>query len=479
MACGSRYHARPVLLTITTTHAPATDLGHLLRKSPFAEAPHEIPLSYGRALVFYPEASEARCTAALVVELDPIALVRGRGPDGEGAPLAHYVNDRPYAASSFLAVAIGAAFSSALAGKAPERPALAETAIPLEARVSSVRCPSEPTVRSFFEPLGYEVSIERNALDDAHPAWGVAPTATLVLRGSVRLRDLLAHLVVLIPALDGQTHYWVGEDEVEKLLRRGEGWLAAHPAREVISHGYLRRQRRLARLALERLLDEEGVEEEREAEDRAEEGIEQPMRLGERRVEAVLEVLRGAGARSVVDLGCGSGRFVRAALKERSLERIVGVDVSSAALAVGEARMEKKLSEADRARVFLLLGSIVYRDRRLDGLDAAVCIEVIEHLDPDRIPFFVENVFGAMRPRLVVVTTPNVEANAKMPGLAPGRMRHRDHRFEWTRDELVGFSAGVARAQGYDVRFDGIGDDDPVVGAPTQMAVFTRREGAS
>src|SRR5512146_776333 len=135
-----------MLLTITTTHAPATDLGYLLHKSPLAEAPHEISLSYGRAHVFYPEASEGRCTAALLVELDPVALVRGRGPEGEGAPLAHYVNDRPYAASSFLAVAIGQAFSSALAGRSRERPALADTPIPLEARVSSAACPSEALV---------------------------------------------------------------------------------------------------------------------------------------------------------------------------------------------------------------------------------------------------------------------------------------------------------------------------------------------
>lgn len=468
-----------MLLTITTTHAPATDLGYLLHKSPVTEGAHEIALSHGRALVFYPEASEARCTAALLVELDPVGLVRGRGP-GDGAPLAHYVNDRPYAASSFLAVAIGKAFSSALGGRSRERQALADAAIPLEARVSSVPVPSEAMVRSFFEPLGYEVALDLHPLDPTFPAWGAAHGATLGLRGTLRLRELLTHLVVLIPALDGETHYWVGEDEVQKLLRRGEGWLASHPAREVIAQRYLRHQRRLAKLALAHLLEEEGADDETEARDQEEDALEKPMRLAERRVEAVLEVVRASGLRSLVDLGCGQGRFVRAAAKEKQLERIVGVDVSSRALEVAEARLEKRhLSEAERSRVALLLGSALYRDVRLDGIDVVTCIEVIEHLDPDRLPFFVENVFGAMRPRLVVLTTPNVEANAKMAGLSAGQRRHRDHRFEWTRDEFVGFCAEVGRTHGYDVRFAGVGDEDPAVGAPTQMAVLTRREGAA
>lgn len=469
-----------MLLTITTTAAPATDLGYLLHKSPFAEGPHEVSLSYGRAFVFYPEASEARCTAALLVELDPVALVRGRGPDGEGAALAHYVNDRPYAASSFLAVAIGAAFSSALAGRSRERQALADAPLALEARVSSVRCASEALVRAFFEPLGYDVTVEGGPLDARSPEWGPARSATLGLRGNVRLRDLLAHLTVLVPALDGETHYWVGDDEVEKLLRRGEGWLGAHPSRAAISAGYLRHQRGLTQRALARLLDEESVGDASEAGDREEDAIEKPVRLAERRVEAVLEVVRASNLRSLVDLGCGQGGFVRAALKETQLERVVGLDVSSRALEVAEARLAKRpLPESVRARVSFLLGSVLYRDRRLDGIDVATCIEVIEHLDPDRLPFFVENVFGAMRPKLVVITTPNVEANAAMPGLQPGQLRHRDHRFEWTREQFVGFAAEIARVRGYDVRFAPIGDEDPVLGAPTQMAIFSRREGVS
>jgi 3' terminal RNA ribose 2'-O-methyltransferase Hen1 len=471
-----------MLLTITTTQPPATDLGFLLHKSPFtADGVHTLSLSHGQAHVFYPEASESRCTAALLVELDPVGLVRGRGPEGEGAPLLQYVNDRPYAASSFLAVAIGHAFSTALSGRSKERPELAARAIPLEARVSAVPCRGEggaAMARAFFEPLGYAVELEQGPLDPRFPAWGTSPYATITLRGTVRLADMLSHLVVLIPALDGETHYWVGEDEVEKLLRRGEGWLASHPAKEPITARYLRHQRRLAELALSRLVDEESVETEPErTRDEEEQQLEKPLRLAERRVEAVLEVVRASGLRSLVDLGCGQARFVRAAMKEKQLDRIVGVDVSSRALEVAEARLERRAtSEADEARVQLLLGSVLYRDARLDGIDVATCIEVIEHLDPDRLPFFVENVFGAMRPKLVVLTTPNVEANAKMPGLPAGAMRHRDHRFEWTRAEFSDWCVEIGKRRGYDVRFAPIGDDDPMVGAPTQMAVLTRRE---
>src|SRR5262245_37942708 len=128
-----------MLLTISTTHSPATDLGFLLHKNP--ARPQSVDLSFGTAHVFYPEADERRCTAALLLEVDPVGLVRGRrGPAGDGGALEQYVNDRPYVASSFMSVAIARVYGSALSGTSSERPDLAGREIPLQAKISVLPC---------------------------------------------------------------------------------------------------------------------------------------------------------------------------------------------------------------------------------------------------------------------------------------------------------------------------------------------------
>ena len=229
-----------MLLTITNTQPPATDLGYLLHKHP--DRFQEFDLSCGRAQVFYPEASLERCTAALLLEIDPVGLVRGR----RGAhSWSQYVNDRPYVASSFLSVAIAQVFGSALAGRCKDRSQLVETALPLRARVTALPCKGgEVFLRQLFEPLGYTLTLERYHLDEKFPAWGESIYFTVELQANVRLCDLLSHLYVLIPVLDDDKHYWVGDEEVDKLLRHGEGWLASHPERERIAQRYLKRQRR-------------------------------------------------------------------------------------------------------------------------------------------------------------------------------------------------------------------------------------------
>jgi len=465
-----------MLLTLTTTHQPATDLGYLLHKHP--ERVQEFTLSFGKAHVFYPEASLSRCTAALLLELDPVGLVRGRrGSSGADFALEQYVNDRPYVASSFLAVAIGDVFGSALAGSGRERPELVEQALPFEAAISALPCRGgEGFLRRLFEPLGYAVDAKRHELDPAFPEWGESAYFSVALRARVRLRELLQHLTVLIPVLDDDKHYWVGSDEVEKLLRRGERWLAAHPEREAITERYLRRQRGLVRSALARLADDAAANGELEgAGDRDEEAIERPISLAVQRAGAVLAVLRDAGAQSVGDLGCGEGRFLRLLLDETKIPRIVGVDASLRALEIAAKRLGlERMPPAKRERIALHHGALTYRDRRLEGLDALTLIEVIEHLDASRLPALERNVFELAHPRVVVVTTPNVEYNARFAELPTGRLRHRDHRFEWARAEFAGWCDAIAARFGYAVRRTGIGTEDASLGAPTQMAVFRR-----
>ncbi|MFD6638372.1 3' terminal RNA ribose 2'-O-methyltransferase Hen1 [Micromonospora chalcea] len=474
-----------MLLTLTTTHRPATDLGHLLVKHPDRVQTFDLPA--GAAHVFYPEADEARCTAALLVEVDPLKLGGGgrknRAP--EGFALGQYVNDRPYAASSLLSSALSKVFRSALRGESRDRPELAATAIPLTVRVPVLRCRggAELAVR-IFAPLGWTVTATPIPLDETYPDWGDSRYVDLTLTGTLRLADALNHLYVLLPVLDDAKHYWVAPDEVDKLLRAGAGWLAGHPERALITRRYLAHRRALAGVAMARLT-ELRLADEPPADDSidpapGEAPVAEDVRrasLAVRRREAVLTALRDSGASRVLDLGCGGGALLTALVADRRFTEVVGVDVSDRSLGLAARRLRlDRLPERQRDRIRLWQSALTYRDDRLRGYDAAVLMEVVEHLDPPRLPALEDAVFGHARPGTVVVTTPNVEYNVRYEGLGPGRFRHADHRFEWTRAEFAAWVERVAAAHGYTAVIGGVGDDDPEVGAPTQMAVLTRAD---
>jgi 3' terminal RNA ribose 2'-O-methyltransferase Hen1 len=463
-----------MLLTITTTHSPATALGYLLHKHP--ERFQSFKLTFGKASVFYPESSLDRCTAALLLDVDPVGLVRKQR--GEGYQLEQYVNDRPYVASSFLSVAIAQIFGTALAGRCKDQPELAQTPIPLTAKLSVLPCKSgEAFLRRLFEPLGYTVTAEVQALDEQFPDWGKSPYFTVALQGTVRLQDLLSHLYVLIPVLDDEKHYWVGDDEVEKLLRHGEGWLATHPEQQQIAKRYLKRQGRLVRTAIAQLVEEDNPEPDdtQEKHELEEAAVEKPISLNQQRLEAVLSALKASGARRVLDLGCGEGRLLKELLQDKRFEEIVGVDVSYRALEIAQERLHLDwLTQQQRQRIKLIQGSLTYRDQRLNGYDAATVVEVIEHLDSPRLAGFERVLFEFARPTTVVITTPNVEYNVKFENLPAGKLRHKDHRFEWTRSEFQAWANRVAERFGYSVQFLPVGSEDLDVGAPTQMGVFSR-----
>lgn len=467
-----------MLLTITTTHDPATDLGYLLAKNPARV--HTRKLSFGESHVFFPEATEEICTAALLLDLDPVRLVRGsgRGPKGGERTLAHYVNDRPYVTSSFFSVAIARNFATAMGGRSRERPELAETPIPLEAKIVAVPCRGgEDLLRRLFEPLGYEVTAEQHPLDENYPDWGAGRYFTVTLKATCRVADLLAHLYVLLPALDLEKHYWIGKDEIDKLLAKGEGWLGEHPEREQIVHRYLGRRRHLSREALERLVaeDDPDPDETAEAEAAEEEVLEKRVSLNEQRHVAVLEALQAAGAKRVVDLGCGEGRLLARLAKEKQFERIAGMDASTRALEIAFDRLKlERMLERRRERFNLFQGALTYRDGRLADYDAACLVEVIEHVDPPRLGALEHAVFEFADLDTIVVTTPNVEYNVRFETLPEGKLRHRDHRFEWTRAEFNEWATGVAERHGYELAFQPVGEEDSEVGPPSQMVVFSR-----
>ncbi|WP_107654762.1 3' terminal RNA ribose 2'-O-methyltransferase Hen1 [Nocardia suismassiliense] len=532
-----------MLLTITCTPPgdadwPATDLGFLLHKNP--DRVQAFEQSYGTAHVGYPEATAARCTVALVLEIDPIRLVRGRSRGTPDFSLGQYVNDRPYAASSLLSVAIGAVFRTALHGRCPLRPELAQPALPLRIELPAVPCRGGAEVAErVFAPLGWAVTATALPLDPAFPEWGDSHYLRLELAGTVRLADALSHLYVLLPVLDGAKHYWLAADEVDKLIRAGGGWLAEHPERGWITRRYLARRQSLVRTALARLaeLDEvepellDAVEEVDDAEgvassDLAAEGSENSsapaqvadgedvsaqalsvaedvstdidaagsavvdasasdvaetppgtVSLAVARRAAVRAALHEVGARRVLDLGCGEGTLLRELLSDKAFTEIVGVDVSMRALHIAERKLRlERMPERVAQRLTLLQGALTYTDARLRGYDAAVLMEVIEHVDPPRLGALEHAVFAAAAPRAVLVTTPNAEVNVRLEGLAAGAFRHADHRFEWTRAEFAAWAAGVAARHGYSVRFVPIGVVDAEFGAPTQMAIFSKVE---
>ncbi|KAA9327449.1 3' terminal RNA ribose 2'-O-methyltransferase Hen1 [Hymenobacter busanensis] len=470
-----------MLLTITTTHQPATDLGYLLHKNPARLQTLEV--AAGQAHIFYPEASAERCTVALLLDIDPVALVRNhRGPAGEGFALEQYVNDRPYVASSFLSVALAKAFNTAMNGTCKDRPELPDTLLPLEATVAVVPAATAEQLQRLFAPLGYEVETEAHPLDPTVPAWGNSRYFTLRLRHPARrLRELLSHLYVLIPVLDNDKHYWVNASEAEKLLHRGADWLPQHPDREFITRRYLRNLAQYVNPTLERLLDadETPADDEPEAalatvEVSAEAAAPaEKQNLHDLRLDRVAEEIRRLGAKRVLDLGCGEGKLARRLLKMPHVEHILAIDVSYRELQRAHERLHvAEMPPRQRERLTLAQGSLLYHDPRLAGYDAAAVVEVIEHLDENRLAAFEQVVFARARPGAVLVTTPNADYNQRYETLSAGEFRHADHRFEWTRAQFAEWAAGVAARHGYVVHVLPLGPEAAEVGAPSQLAVF-------
>ncbi len=472
-----------MLLTITNTTPDARDLSWLLHKRP--DRVQAFDLSFGQAHVFYPEVTEERCTAALLLDVDPVDLVRNKR--WRSGRLDQYVNDRPFVASSFLSVTLSKVFGSALNGNCGDRPELPAKPLSLEAELHVV--PSrggEDVIHRLFEPLGYVVERTGLPLDPTYPDWGRSPYYRVRLARTCPLCELLLHLYVLIPVLDNMKHYFVAEDEVEKLLAKGAGWLESHPERTFITKRYLKYKPSLARQALERLVEEDPVVEPAPTPEVPEAELEEKVSLNEQRHGAVLAALKSCGASCVLDLGCGEGKLLRQLMKEKQFARIVGMDVSIRSLEIAADRLHlEDLPPMQRERIDLIHGSLMYRDRRLEGFDAACVVEVIEHLDPPRLAAFERVLFEFARPRTIVLTTPNREYNVTWENmiLEPAtddrptvtRLRHGDHRFEWTREEFRAWAENVGERFGYDVRYLPVGPVDPELGPPTQMGVFTCR----
>ncbi len=463
-----------MLLTISTTHQPATDIGYLLHKNP--NKVHEFNLSFGKAIVFYANSSQNFCEASLLVDVDSIELVRNRKHlTKEGFSLHEYINDRPYVASSFLSVAISHIFSSALSGKCNDKPELVSQQIPLEVKISVLPCRGgEKVLRRLFEPLGYAIDATAIPLDESMPEWGNSPYFSVSLKNTCTLQELLTHLYVLLPVLDNDKHYWVGHSEVEKLLKHSEGWLKAHPDIELITSRYLKSQRYLVNAALNQLLEDgDHPDTPMDLQDQEEASLEKNVNLHSIRLEEVIQELEALKVKKVIDLGCGEGKLIKRLLKKRCFEEIAGMDISISSLQRAKQNLHvDTLPEKTENRLTLFFGSLLYRDKRLQEYDAAVLSEVIEHLEPYQLDFLKETIFAYARPSYVIMTTPNSEYNVEFKNLPAGKFRHPDHRFEWTRSEFQDWANEICNRYSYQVRFKDLGTVHEVLGAPSQMAIF-------
>lgn len=463
-----------MLLTITTTHKPATDLGFLLHKHP--DKFQSVDLSIGKAHIFYPCSSKEKTTVALLLDIDPIDMVRGaRNLPGKEFSLGQYVNDRPYVASSFMSVALSKAFSTAMNGKCKERPELVETKLAFEVKIAVLPAPrgGEILTRKFFEPLGYRVNIQRHILDDKFKDWGESKYYTVELSNKITTKELLSHLYVLIPALNNDKHYFVSQNEIEKLLKKGKGWLETHPEKEQITRRYLINLGSHTRQALERLNDGEEQKVDGETE-LTQEAMKKKETIHQQRLSLVLEQLKRSGAVTVLDLGCGDGKLLRMLIKEKQFSKIAGMDVSYHELTKAKARLHwEEMAPKQKERVELFQGALTYKDKRLEGFDAAAIVEVIEHLDENRLQSFERVVFKCAKPKTIILTTPNAEYNDLYEKMEAGAIRHTDHRFEWTRKEFEDWAKRVAEKNNYKVEFLPVGKEEEKVGAPSQMGIFT------
>lgn len=479
-----------MLLTITAEGENAAALSFLLHKHP--DKLQQVELSVGAASIFYPECRKEKVTAALLLDIDPIGMVRNaKNFAGKDFLLGQYVNDRPYVASSFVSSAISKAFSSAMNGSCKEHPEFIDMPLALTAKISVLPAPrgGELLIKRLFEPLGYTVEAERHLLDTQFSEWGYGKYFTLTLKNTLALKDLLSHLYVLIPVLDNEKHYFITQNEVEKLLQKGKGWLEQHPEREIIVSRYLINLKSLVRSAFEVLqavedsiipdTDNEAEQDElTKIEDTAAAHTQlqkvKKERLHDIRLKLVAEKLKQSGAASVIDLGCGDGKLLRLLLKEKQFTRIAGTDVSYSELEKSQDKLHwNEMPEKQRERLSLFQSSLTYRDKRFSGFDAAAVVEVIEHLDPNRLPALEKSLFTYAKPQTIVLTTPNREYNVRYENLSAGKVRHSDHRFEWTRSEFEAWAERVARENNYTVAFFPVGEEEENIGAPSQMAVFT------
>lgn len=471
------------LSALSTPQAPASNLSFLLHKHP--DKLQSFSLPFGQAHLFYPEYSEHQCTLSLLLDVDPINLSRATNPN-PNQHLWPYVNDRPYVCSSFMSTTISRVLGTALSGNCKSFPEYTSTPMHLKVSLHNLPVHSGHThhelISKLFSPLGYHIQTQHTGLlNERFPAWGESPLVDLHLEhSSITLQELLAHIYVLIPVLDNNKHYFVSTQEVSKLLRHGDSWLHTHPEKTWITQRYLKRQTRLAKLALQELQhhkdeDEDNTPQTKDINQEPHTTIETTKNLHQRRLEQVLHtVLSLPSHHRIVDMGCGEGKLLKLLQNEPAIEHIVGIDVSTTSLQRAQRKLRMdELSYKESQRITLHHGSLLYCDDITTNADVITLVEVIEHIEESLLPFAMYHMLGFAKPNHLIITTPNADYNSLFENLSAGHMRHNDHRFEWSRKTFEAWCLTQADTYNYSVSFEPVGDLHPELGAQTQMAVFS------
>ena len=447
-------------LTIRATGDNVKAVSYLLAKNPnnLYERNHK-----GHAVrMFYSLFTDTVLELTVFVTPDPLTLMQ---QSSNAYDITHYINDREFAVSSIFTSLIRSAFGTALNGQPKEnyvqwvnQPFLFDFGIgPVVTDLSDEK------IRRLFEPLGYEVGIEYGETNYAFQMKVKSTARYLTLTGNVTLQKGLQQLFVLIPVLDNYKHYFIDENEIEKIKRYGEGWLDTHPEKTFIIQKALRFKEVYSLL-----------EERKENNTSQEKSVSSKVRLNELRYKRIVEVVSNLPVKkSVVDLGSGEGKLAVQLGFIDGVQEILAVEPSEKEQLKARRRFEKVKDRTAFVEPTPMWGSLFYYDERLKNKDVIILCEVIEHIDEERLPKIMDLLLRDYKPGVLLITTPNREYNEVYD--MQDAKRHDDHRFEWTRAEFEQWCAEKNQSGHYELTFDGIGEMHAIHGFPTQMCLFVRK----
>ena len=469
-------------LAIKAIGEGAKMLSFLLSKNPQnrydrIEKGHRVRFTY---TVF----SDSEVEAVIFVTPDPVELVKNSPDTYE---ITQYINDREFVVSSIFCAYIRSALGTALNGR-PKEDYLdwAKHAFQLTISFGPVATDlPDAAIKQLFEPLGYQIEIERGQAAYHFQLKEKSSARFINLQGTLTVQNALRHLFVLIPVLDNYRHYFIDEREIEKLERYGEGWLADHPLKDLIIKRTLR-FRELIDLVGVNLSQSDNpaqlanlVQSDADKEAITPEPTLKPqpvVRLNELRYQRVIKLVENLPTReSIVDFGAGEGKLSVRLGFIPGVKEILAVEPTEKE----QLRALKRFSEASHKEDFItptpIWGSLFYYDEQLRAKDVMILNEVIEHIAESRLPRVMGTIFGSYKPKVLIVTTPNLEYNTVYQ--MEEKVRHKDHRFEWTRAEFAEWTHTLAGNYPYKVQLEGIGEEVEGYGHPSQIAIFTRQGG--
>lgn len=444
-------------LTIRATGDNVKAISYLVSKNP--ENLYERNQKGHLVRMFYSKFADKELEMTVFVTPDPLELMQNKSNSFD---ITHYINDREFAVSSIFCSFIRSALGTALNGQPKEEYAQwVGHEFPFVLELGPVASTlSDQQLKDLFEPMGYQVDIERPEIHYSFQLKESSTVRTLTLTGYQTLQNSLRHLFVLIPVIDNYKHYFIDEKEIEKLERYGDGWLEEHPMREMIYRQALRFKE------IYSLVESPNTEE------KPEEPV-RKVRLNEMRYEKIVETAKLLKPNSIVDFGSGEGKLAVQLGFINGVQEVLAVEPSQAATLKAVKRFEKVKDRSSFIEPTTLWGSLFYYDERLKGKDLIILCEVIEHIDAQRLPKAFDTILNLYAPESLIITTPNQEYNEIYD--MEDHFRHDDHRFEWTRQEFQEWCKARNHLDLYELEFSGIGEENLNQGFPTQMCVFKRK----